>query len=112
MYIWQYLKDLRKAAQVSSTHPARYWKNAAGAYVGVVKPGQFGEIHLHQKLMGAGYFAHELQHFMEHYRFITEEPWLDDTANERMAWLAGELTAEFWTKFYERFDVQPGMNNA
>jgi hypothetical protein len=114
VYIWQNLRDLRRAAQKSSTLPARWWKTAAGAYVGVVTKTQFGEIHLWQKLIGAGYFAHELQHFMEDYRTATEgiKP-LDDEANERMAWLAGELTAEFWTKFYEKFEVkQKGCSDA
>jgi hypothetical protein len=108
VFIWKHLKDLRHAAKESSTRTTHYWKQAAGAYVGVVKPRQFGEIHLWQKLIGAGYFAHELQHFMEHYRFLTEDPMLDDTANERMAWLAGELTAQYWVEFYKTFEVQPG----
>lgn len=108
VFVWKNLKDLRRAAKASSTQSARYWKNALGAYVGTRGPRQFGEIHLWEKMIGAGYFAHELQHFMEDYRTATEQKYLDNEANERMAWLAGELTGEFWTKFYERFDVQPG----
>lgn len=108
VYVWKHLKDLRQAAKQSSTRSAHYWKNALGAYVGAVKPRRFGEIHLWIEMIGAGYWAHELQHFMENYRFCTEKHPLDDAANERMAWLAGELTAEFWTKFYEKFEVKPG----
>lgn len=115
--IWKHLKDLRTAAHASSLQSVRYWKRAAGAYVGAqrFRPEgnrmvcrQFGEIHLWEKLIGAGYFAHELQHFMLHYAEETETLPLDPEANERMAWLAGELTNQFWTKFYERFEVQPG----
>ena len=69
---------------------------------------QHGEIHLWEKIIGAGYFAHELQHFMDDYSATTEKHPLDSKADERMAWLAGQLTAEFWTKFYERFDVKAG----
>jgi len=67
---------------------------------------QFGEIHLWEKLIGAGYFAHELQHFVNHYSQETENYPLDFEANERMAWLVGELTAQFWTKFYKKFEIQ------
>lgn len=105
--IWKRLKDLRAAARAASSEPARFWRNAAGAYVGVRAPRQFGEIHLWTKWMGAGYFAHELQHFMEDYRFCTEKHPLDDRANERMAYLAGDLTAQFWTKYYEHFQETP-----
>ena len=106
VYVWKNLKDLRQAAKKSSTRSAHYWKQAAGAYVGVRAERQFGEIHLWQKLIGAGYFAHELQHFMDDFETATEKQPLDPKANERMAWLAGELTAEFWTKFYERFEMK------
>ena len=106
VHIWKNLKDLRRAAKASSTKSARYWKNALGAYVGVRKGNQFGEIHLWINMLGAGYFAHELQHFMDDFETATEKQPLDNEANERMAWLAGELTAEFWTKFYERFEMK------
>jgi hypothetical protein len=108
VYVWKHLKDLRAAAKTSSSESAHYWRNAAGAYVGIKKPRLYGEIHLWIKLIGAGYFAHELQHFMASYACATEKHWnpLGDEADERMAWLAGQLTAQFWTKFYERFEVR------
>ena len=110
VHIWKNLKDLRRAARASSTKSARYWKNALGAYVGVRKGNQFGEIHLWINMLGAGYWAHELQHFMMDYATATEPIYYesDTEANERMAWLAGELTAEFWTKFYERLEMKEG----
>jgi len=106
VFIWKHKKDLRAAAHEHSVESAHFWKQAAGAYVGYLKAGQFGEIHLWEKLIGAGYFAHELQHFINHYLQETEKHPLDFEANERMAWLAGELTAEFWTKFYKKFKVE------
>jgi hypothetical protein len=108
VFIWKHVKDLRIAAKKSSERSAHYWKHAAGAYVGRRDTRQFGEIHLWEKFMGAGYWAHELQHFMMDYFLGTETFPIDNEANERMAHLAGELTAEFWTKFYERFEVQSG----
>jgi hypothetical protein len=109
VYVWEHLKDLRRAAKESSTSSAHYWKNALGAYVGIRGPRQFGEIHLWRKFIGAGYFAHELQHFMENYRFLTEDAWLDDEANERMAYLAGDLTKRFYTRFYKMFDAENNL---
>lgn len=106
--VWKHLKDLRAAAKRSSTASAYYWRQAAGAYVGkqvynkAGKMRQFGEIHLLEKMIGAGYVAHEMQHFMIHYTEATEVWPLDPEANERIAWIAGDLTAQFWTKFYEK----------
>jgi hypothetical protein len=106
VFIWKHKKDLRVAAHEHSVESAHFWRTAAGAYVGYMESPQFGEIHLWQKLIGGGYFAHELQHFMNHYSQETENYPLDFEANERMAWLAGDLTNQFWTKFYKRFEVQ------
>ncbi len=105
VFIWKHKKDLRAAASAHSDESLSWWNTAAGAYVGYQAPKRFGEIHLWQKLIGAGYFAHELQHFMNHYMETESYP-LDFEANERMAWLAGDLTMQFWTKFYERFEIK------
>jgi hypothetical protein len=106
VFIWKHVKDLRQAAKALDT--SWNWNNAAGCYLATRGNNQFGQIHLWQKLMGAGYFAHELHHFMLDYSSETESAdyVFDRQANERMAWLAGELTAQFWTKFYERFEVK------
>src|SRR5689334_12414394 len=106
VYIWRTKTELRTAAKAHSSESAHWWKTAAGGYVGARIEKQFGEIHLWQKLIGAGYWAHELQHFMADYTEATESTPLDHEANERMAWLAGDLTAQFWTKFFERFEVK------
>ena len=104
--IWNHVGELRRAAKEHSDETAYFRKDAAGAYVGCRSQRQFGEIHLWTKWIGAGYFAHELQHFMEDYAAATEKFPLDADANERMAHLAGVLTAEFWTLFYKNFEIQ------
>lgn len=102
--IWKNVGDLRKAAKQSAGYGG--WDNAAGCYIAVRSKSQFGEIHLWKKMMGAGYWAHEAQHFLWDYADETEKFPLDEKANERIAYLAGDLTAQFWTKFYEQFDVK------
>lgn len=54
--------------------------------------------------MSAGFWAHEMQHFLNDYAETTEHLPLDQKADERIAFLAGDLTDQFWTKFYERFE--------
>lgn len=102
--IWKNVGDLRVAAKQSAGYGG--WDDCAGCYISVRSKSQFGEIHLWKKMMGAGYWAHEVQHFLNDYSEETERYPLDEKANERIAFLAGDLTAQFWTKFYERFDVK------
>jgi hypothetical protein len=99
--IWRHLKDMRVAAKQVSPNPAGFWKEAAGCYVDIRSKSQFGEIYLWKKMMGAGYVAHEIQHFILAYMEETETWPLSPQANERMAWMAGDLMAQFWSKFYE-----------
>lgn len=109
VFVWKNVKDLRQAAKQLDT--SWNWNNAAGCYLATRGKNQFGQIHLWQKLMGAGYWAHELHHFMMDYASDTEpqDYAFDRAANERMAFLAGELTAQFWIEFYKRFDVKEGL---
>lgn len=106
VYIWKNVSDLRQAAKNVTGHGG--WYDTAGFYLAARGPSKFGEIHLWKKLIGEGYWAHELQHFIADYSEETEnEPVVFDAkANERMAFLAGDLTNQFWTKFYKRFKVQ------
>ena len=104
VFIWKNVTDLRAAAKQRAGYGG--WGDCAGCYLAVRAKLQFGEIHLWNKLMGAGFWAHEMQHFMNDYSEETEHYPLDPKANERMAFLAGDLTAQFWVKFYERFDVK------
>ncbi len=107
VYVWEYVRDLRAAAQKASTRSVYYWRNAAGAYNGILvysRSGrliQFGRVHLWQKMIGGGYVEHEFQHFLHHYTEATEHWPLDPDADERIAYLAGDLTAQFWSQFYD-----------
>lgn len=59
-----------------------------------------GQIHLVRGRFGAGVFAHELQHFLSYW--YADNNW-DITGKhfEKAAYLAGDLTTEFWTWFYK-----------
>jgi hypothetical protein len=103
--IWEYLKDLRATAKKLDS--SLNWRDAAGGYL-AVRMRSFGQIHLCKKFIGAGYFAHELQHFMIDYSEESECHPLDPKANERMAYLAGDLTAQFWSEYYKRFPPNAG----
>ena len=70
---------------------------------------KLGEIHLVNGEFGAGVFAHELQHFlvdwikaMKWTRGLLKKYWED------IAYMAGDLTTEFWNNFYENFEEAPG----
>jgi len=93
VYIWKSVKALRKNTHFSHN-------NQVGAYVFFPyrKPrsGLFGEIHLLKRLIGAGYVAHEIQHFL--YDWLTEQTH-DKGLNERLALLAGNITKEFWNAY-------------
>ena len=62
-----------------------------------------GDIHLVLNHFGAGVFAHELQHFIVFW--IDIAGWGDMMGKywEPIAKLAGDMTNEFWTKFYEKY---------
>jgi len=67
---------------------------------------KLGEIHLVRGEFGAGIVAHELQHFITQYSVRLN--W--DTDNvygewETIAYLAGDLTNQFWNGFYEREEI-------
>lgn len=69
---------------------------------GRVRERKIAEIHMCQRRFGAGIFAHELQHFMTFWydskRWKSGDPYW-----ERAAYLAGNLTKDFWTKYYKAF---------
>lgn len=59
-----------------------------------------GHICLVEGEFGAGIFAHELQHFLSNW---ADSACWDVTGDnfEDIAYLAGDLTNDFWTKYYE-----------
>jgi len=65
---------------------------------GKVQERTVGEIHLHE--FGAGIFAHELQHFIFHWCELKKRNANGEDFEERIACLAGDLTVQFWNKFY------------
>jgi hypothetical protein len=91
--IFDNLGQLRKSVEgvfVDNAITAGYYHACRSRY--------FGRIGLWRDIMGAGYFAHELQHFIHDYMLDREE-----TNNEKIAWMAGDLTSQFWTKWYELY---------
>ena len=94
------LKDLRQYVKKRSSEKPSFWNRAAGAYVALDKGKHFGLICLWDEIVGAGYFAHELQHFILDY--MARRIDVNDTeANEHLAWMAGDMTAQFWTEYYK-----------
>ena len=61
-----------------------------------------GSLHFYNNGFGAGVFAHELQHFIQDWISIGG---IDDTDSEAVPTLTGNLTATFWSWFYDHFKV-------
>ena len=107
VYVWNSVVGLRSNARFRK-------KDYLGAYVwhnGRKKTtGLFGEIHLIRDQIGAGYVAHELQHFiydwMGHYLVC----YRNNVTSEKCAKLLGDITNKFWIAFYERYELdEPGQ---
>lgn len=62
-----------------------------------------GEINLVVNRFGAGIFAHELQHFLQSW-YINTNMDLLGADWEPAAYLAGDLTRDFWVWFYKHFE--------
>lgn len=62
-----------------------------------------GNIHIPLENVGAGVFAHELQHFIQHWISLSRWDGGADEYWEPIADLAGGMTTEYWVKFYEKF---------
>ena len=89
--IFDNLKELRKSVKgvfVDNSDTAGYYYACRGRF--------FGRIGLWKEIVGAGYFAHELQHFIHDYMLGTGV-----VDNEKLAWMSGDLTGQFWTRWYE-----------
>ncbi|MCP5017328.1 MAG: hypothetical protein GY938_18975 [Ketobacter sp.] len=70
-------------------------------------PALFGEIHLTDNDFDAGWFAHELQHFILDFidRFKLD---FADKDNEVICTIVGEMTTAFWGRFYELYEEDEG----
>ena len=113
VFIWPTLKALRAAWRARGTgedgrhtyaffHSPRLTISVMTTNCRGVKNKTVGEIHLAAKHFGAGVFAHELQHFTQ--------SWIDAKGLEphgkdweRVAYLNGNMTTEFWKKYYKRY---------
>jgi len=110
VFIWKDVETLREAIDcyVGATKKD-YFGYYAGNTIhwkdGVILTKRIGDIHLHLENMGAGTFAHELQHFISD--FVTSMGWSDDLTGEYwepVSWISGEMTKRFWNLFYENFE--------
>lgn len=100
VYIWKDIKGLHK----NTNFPVA---DHAGAYVAFFdrkKTGLFGEIHLLYKMIGAGYVAHEFQHFMFDW-LMSNNKWSSQT-NEKQARLCEGMICEFWKEYYRLEEVK------
>lgn len=95
VYIWSNVKGLRRNTYFE---PADH--DGAYVYYPYRKPrsGLFGEIHLLASRIGADYVAHEIQHLLFDW-LMTQT--IKAGTNEKIATLAGEFTAAFWSEYYE-----------
>lgn len=94
VYVWKSLRGLHRNTNFKGS-------GYVGAYVAYPyrkSRGLFGEMHLVKKWVGAGYVAHELQHFF--YDWLMEQSRNEET-NERQALMAGEITKQFWSEYYD-----------
>lgn len=98
-YVWRTVRGLKRNTSFSGD-------DYVGAYVAYPyrKPrsGLFGEVHLVKSRIGAGYVAHEIQHFI--YDWLMEQK-QSTSLNERTALLAGDVTRDFWSQYYEKGNV-------
>ncbi len=104
VFIWKTVASLRKNTYFPKG-------KQLGAYVHYPmrgKTGLFGEIHLVKAWIGAGYVAHEVQHFMldwllweMSHGYKSRSMTYQEFMNEKMAYLAGDITREIWNEYYK-----------
>ena len=103
VYIWNGEQGLMDNVR----HNGR--SSPAGCYLIIPnrkKKGLFGEIHLILSEIGAGYVAHELEHFIHDYcaEFV---PVVDNTRRrEKVAYTMSNMTTLFWRNLYEHYEVE------
>lgn len=95
-YVWRTVKGLKRNTFFRSDYVGAYV-----AYPYRKRRGLFGEVHLMKSKIGAGYVAHEIQHFL--YDWLLEQRATRNT-NERLALLAGNVTRDFWKQYYDRIE--------
>jgi hypothetical protein len=98
VFVWRNVRGLHRNTYF-------YGGDYLGAYVFYPrrkKRGLFGEVHLVKRMIGAGYVAHELEHFIYDWlidRISRSKTGYVDTVeimNEPTARLMGDVTRDFW----------------
>jgi len=84
-----------KELQAFFYSPPTYYKPNSNWQIAILK--ESPEIHLIEDWFGVGIFAHELQHFLQFWIDTFDLKPIDDDW-ENVAYLAGDLTKEFWTQ--------------
>jgi len=107
VFFWRDVNDLQSATSSDDAYGMYQGrKTVIGTYRGKKKVStkKLGDIHLALDQIGAGYVAHELQHFISHWQSVSgwDDPYGEDW--EPLSKLAGDITNEFWVKFYENFE--------
>lgn len=70
------------------------------------------EIHLDISMIGAGYVAHEIQHFVQWWIYKNNLKAMAED-NEKICMITGEITALFWDRFYNLYrKLDPDKQNA
>jgi len=95
VYVWRSVRGLKRNTNFKGDYVGAYVANPARR----TRSGLFGEIHLVSNRVGAGYVAHEIQHFL--YDWLMEQK-QNESTNEKLALLAGEFTRSFWIEYYKR----------
>lgn len=94
VFVWNSVEGLRRNTYFKEND----YYGAYAFYPYRKRNGLFGEIHLVKPEIGAGYVAHEIQHFL--FDWLLGQTMTDKT-NERMATLAGNVTKEFWNEWHK-----------
>ena len=97
VYIWRTQKEYKK--QLAEL---QYGKCATYIHYGNrnKKHSEFGIMHFSHKYLGAGCFAHELQHFMFDW-ISTHLKEVNPRNEEKLAQLADDITRLFWNNYYK-----------
>jgi hypothetical protein len=112
-FVW----DTRDQMLAATSHRFKE-KNYEACFVGYrwvfdengLKPGRLGNLHFYADKMGAGIVSHEIQHFVLGWvsalvKFREGYDINDHDDIEEVCLMAGDITKEFWNKYYENCGI-------
>lgn len=116
VYIWPTLEDMRARIKTigydedgADSAYGFFWAPTTRVKLGrynVVRRKVVAQIHMAKTHVGAGVFAHELQHFVSWWAWIKGyQPAHKDW--ERVPYLVQRMTTSFWIKYYDRYTDVP-----